>query len=163
MKSLRTLRTIKGSPIKRSKWGVGKDIGGSLYVHMDYVPFQFSDMVETHWLAAVIKFPDLDANVVRIDYRLGHVAFYESIEFDTENEPAGGYVILSHNNGHVTMRRVKQIWHHKWLFVGDDYKGFDVEESYERSKLWLQHEVDSKRIGNRDYWNEWLDRVGIER
>ena len=29
------------------------------------------------------------------------------------------------------------IYHHKWLFVADDYDGFDVEESKARSGAWL--------------------------
>ena len=31
-----TLKTYKGSPIKRSKYGVGKEIGGQIYFHKDY-------------------------------------------------------------------------------------------------------------------------------
>lgn len=29
------------------------------------------------------------------------------------------------------------VWHHKWLWVKDDYKGFDVDKAKKWSKLWL--------------------------
>jgi hypothetical protein len=46
------------------------------------------------------------------------------------------------------------IYHHKWLFVADDYDGFDVEESKARSDAWLAlPEVDKSRIGRACYWH----------
>jgi hypothetical protein len=45
------------------------------------------------------------------------------------------------------------IYHHKWLFVKDDYSEFDVEESKRRSLAWLVLDgIDKKRIGRLSYW-----------
>ena len=47
------------------------------------------------------------------------------------------------------------IYHHKWLFVDDDYRGFNVEESKVRSQHWIGlGDVDRSRIGRESYWNE---------
>jgi hypothetical protein len=47
------------------------------------------------------------------------------------------------------------IYHHKWLFVDDDYRGFNVEESKARSQLWISlGDVDRSRIGRQSYWQE---------
>ena len=53
------------------------------------------------------------------------------------------------------------IYHHKWLFVTDDYSGFNVEASKERSRLWLGLDgVDKKRSGRKSYWvNNVLPRI----
>lgn len=46
------------------------------------------------------------------------------------------------------------IYHHKWLFVDDNYPGFDVEESKERSAAWMAlPDVDKSLIGRASYWN----------
>ena len=47
------------------------------------------------------------------------------------------------------------IYHHKWLFVAEDYAGFDVEESKRRSQQWIALEgVDRSRIGRKRYWEQ---------
>jgi len=41
------------------------------------------------------------------------------------------------------------------LFVDDDYQGFDVEASKERSRQWIAlGDVDRSRIGKASYWKE---------
>ena len=65
-------------------------------------------------------------------------------------------------DGRITLTRQKtipQIYHHKWLFVKDDYKGFDVEESKKRSIKWLSvsDKINMSKIGYKNYWeNEVL-------
>jgi hypothetical protein len=50
------------------------------------------------------------------------------------------------------------IWHHKWEFVSDDYTGFDVEQSKERSLQWKSkigtNKDISNRIGRLSYWRK---------
>jgi hypothetical protein len=47
------------------------------------------------------------------------------------------------------------IYHHKWLFVDDDYRGFDTEQSKARSQQWITlGDVDRARIGRQSYWQE---------
>ncbi len=49
------------------------------------------------------------------------------------------------------------IYHHKWLFVDDDYRGFDVAESKARSVQWIGlGDVDRSRIGRKSYWENYV-------
>jgi len=53
------------------------------------------------------------------------------------------------------LRSVTEIYHHKWLFVANDYTGFSVGESRNRSIAWMGLEnVDKSRIGRKGYWIE---------
>jgi hypothetical protein len=54
------------------------------------------------------------------------------------------------------------IYHHKWLFVSDDYEEFDVEASKSRSERWMAlTDVDRSRIGRKSYWDEQVvPRIG---
>ncbi len=157
-----TLKTRKGSAIKRSKWGVGKDIGGSLYVHVDYVPDEFKQMVADARTQVSIANAQFTPNIVRIDYKKGGVAFYDSVEFDTVQEPAAGLMVTYKDGAVSKPRQVNQIWHHKWLWVGDDYRGFNTTQSYDRSAQWLDHDdIPFAKIGNKKTWSEWLTSVNL--
>ena len=54
--------------------------------------------------------------------------------------------------------------HHKWLFVADDYQGFDVERSKGRSQRWIAiGNVDRSRIEKKSYWEEhFVPRISDE-
>lgn len=54
----------------------------------------------------------------------------------------------------------QQIYHHKWLWVMDDYKGFDVQESYEWSKHWLS-KLPETASGYPYKWEEQLKQYNI--
>ncbi|CAM0036194.1 hypothetical protein VPHF86_0016 [Vibrio phage F86] len=159
-----TIKTRKGSPVKRSKWGVGKDIGGALYVHVQYVPSEFQEKVAEARSLLAREHPNFNANTVRIDYKKHTVAFYESDEFDIMQEPAAGKMIVVDvvEKKVAKSRNVSQIWHHKWLWVGDDYQGFDVTGAYERSIQWLAHDdIPFTKIGSRKNWQDWLNSVNL--
>ena len=154
------LKTQKGSPIKRSTYGVGKRIGGALYVHADYVddiPFNFSEYID-----ALYQFDkDFHYNVIKWDKKKGNVTFFHSPEFNTVHEPSAGDYVTIKKNFTAKKAYTSQIWHHKWLWVKDDYKGFDVEESFNRSKQWLQlPNIEFAKIGNKEYWEkEYVPRI----
>ncbi|CAL9981009.1 hypothetical protein VPHD481_0018 [Vibrio phage D481] len=159
-----TLKTRKGSAVKRSKWGVGKDIGGALYLHINYVPEEFKERVAEARTLLSIENPTFCPNVVRIDYKKSTIAFYESTEFDHVQEPAAGKMIVVDvaERKVAKPRQVNQIWHHKWLWVGDDYNGFNVSQSYDRSIQWLDHDdIPFTKIGSRKNWQDWLTSVNL--
>ncbi|AUR85751.1 hypothetical protein NVP1081O_016 [Vibrio phage 1.081.O._10N.286.52.C2] len=158
------IKTRKGSAIKRSKWGVGKDISNSLYVHVDYIPEEFKERCSLARTAISIEHPTFRANIVRIDYKTGVTAFYESKEFDLVQEPAAGLMIAynSQTGAVAKPRQVNAIWHHKWLWVGDDYHGFDVTGAYDRSKTWIDNDdIPFTKIGSKKNWTEWLKTVNL--
>ncbi|MGB0388508.1 MAG: hypothetical protein ACPGWR_27125 [Ardenticatenaceae bacterium] len=146
------LKTQKGSPITRSKYGVGKLIGGALYFHADYVndvPFDFSDYIE-----ALYQFDEhFDYNVIKWNKKTGNVTFFRSREFDAVHEPSAGHYVTIKKNFTAKKGHTFQVWHHKWLWVKDDYKGFDVVASFKRSQQWLQlPDIEFSKIGNKQYW-----------
>jgi hypothetical protein len=153
------LRTQKGSPIKRSKFGVGKDIGGFLYLHKMYVSILPQEMQKAVLAAENAVYEKIgrhfEYNTVKVSKDHDSVTLVQSPDFDTSPEPmVGDFAMVKVSNGLVKFGNAKSIWHHKWLWVKDDYPGFDVEESINRSKEWLQHDVDFSRIGNKKYWDK---------
>lgn len=140
-------------PKRSTRFGVGKDIGGAVYVHRSYI-----DMLPA---AANECFGFLDDEtqftVVKYAEKAETVSFIQSPEFDVSSEPEVGDLVTVTFGGKVTRRKRLSdpyIYHHKWLFVKDDYLGFDVNESRERSVSWLSLEgIDKKRIGRKSYWD----------
>jgi hypothetical protein len=131
---------------------VGKEIGGDFYIHKNYaslIPDQGGLRL------AVSKLPKgFDYNVIKSS-KTGAFTFFNSTDFDTKDEPTGGNYIRVSSDGSVHPGTSRNIWHHKWLFVDDAYKGFDVDASKTRSKTWLAlPDIDFSRIGNPDFWNK---------
>ena len=143
---------LRQLPKRSSRYGVGKEIGGSVYLHRSYEN-RFGDVV----LAAKENLPDgFSYEVVKYDYRTNSVSFVQCKDFDTTPEPTVGEIVTVDAEGHVRRRqqsRDSEIYHHKWLFVADDYDGFDVRQSRQRSLSWMALDgVDRKRIGRKSYW-----------
>ena len=138
---LSPLKTLKGSVIKRSsKYGVGKEIGGQIYFHKNYVDDICPNLYELAKDILEEEYPDFKYNCLMYDKKKPDtLRFDEAPDFDSAREPMPG---------------------HKWLWVKDDYKGFDVEESYEWSKKWL--EKISSPSGYIDKWKAELKDAGLE-
>lgn len=173
------LKTMGGSDIQRStKYGIGKEIGGRIYVHRQYadrvVPL---DVLELAQQTLAETYPDFEYNCVEWSPKDNVVRFDEAPFFDTAREPAvGDYVIVS-PNGTATKGHTDYIWHHKWQWVDNDYNGFDVRKSWEWSKRWLNtingktYDVNGKTYNDRGKsdgngigrWNAQLDAYGLPR
>jgi len=102
--------------------------------------------------------PDFEYTVVKHQARAGRISFIHSPDFDTAPEPIVGLVVTVSANGTARIRYPPDdpfIYHHKWLFVSDDYPGFDVVESKARSCAWaVLPDVDRMRIGRMSYWQK---------
>jgi len=156
------LKTLKGSRIARSKYGVGKDIGGSLYLHKNYVNVIPKDQFERAEAVLFDQYPGFDYNTVRWDYKKGSIAFYNSPDFDRSHEPIAGEYIVVSPKGETVRKNEKRIWHHKWQWVKDDYRGFDVNKAIERSREWLSvPDIDFSRIGNAPFWDDFLRKNNL--
>lgn len=158
------LKTYKGSAIKRSKYGVGKEIGGDIYLHKMYadevVPGDVLDNAEQ--LLSEYD-PAFEYNCIRYSPKTGAISFQEAPDFDTAREPVVGDYITVFPDGAIKTGHSNYIWHHKWNWVRNDYPGFDVDESWEWSRTWLntlQETSDGNGIGR---WNAQLDRYGLPR
>ncbi len=140
-------------PRRSSRYGVGKEIGGAVYVHRRY----------EHVLGAAVEEarrhlpPDFRYTVVKLNLTNQSVSFVEVADFDSALEPTIDTIIIVRPDG--STKRISPpsdpfIYHHKWLFVKDDYDGFDVEQSRARSRAHMAlPDIDRRRIGKKNYWN----------
>jgi hypothetical protein len=141
-------------PKRSSRFGVGKEIGGAVYLHCKYERRLGNALVEVK-----VKLPkDFEYQVVKLNYRTKAVSFIQCDDFDTAPEPTVGNSLSIDATGLMRYRRRSrdpEIYHHKWLFVTDDYEGFDVEASRQRSLTWMRLDgVDRRRIGRASYWRD---------
>lgn len=158
------LKTLSGSPIKRyGKTGVGKEIGGKIYAHKNYihrcVP---EDIVDNALRVLNDKYPGFEWNCFRYEPKTGVLAFQEAPDFDTSREPVVGTHINVFPDGRTTKSENNQIWHHKWAWVDNDYNGFDVNKSWEWSKKWLSELPEPSNGSNEANWKQQLQKYGIE-
>jgi hypothetical protein len=148
-----SVQTLAGTVIRRAEGGVGKRMGGSIYMHRLYVRTEVLELAP----------PGFDFAVVREDHK--SITFVQSPDFDTADEPTVGDSVLVCGLDDKRWRKgCGQIYHHKWLFVRDDYPWFDVAAAVERSRRWLALDgVDMRRIGWRSYWErEVVPRIPEE-
>jgi len=153
------LKTYKGSTIQRSKYGVGKLIVGQVYVHKLYM----SEVIPHEILSkALDKLNVFEFNTVMWDEPKKIIRFDSAKNFDTAREPsAGKYVRVNYDTGKVTKGTTHFIWHHKWIWVKDSYKGFDVQESFEWSKEWLS-KIKTMAKWTPKQWKKQLAKVGLK-
>jgi hypothetical protein len=139
----------------------GKKVGSCVYVHRLYeneaIPYDVLRKAKIHLPT------DEDYECVKYDKKTGNVTFQWSKDFNSADEPTVGMCILVKPDGSIKkilQKKDPQIWHHKWLWVGDDYTGFDVEESKKRSKTWEPYvnKDEKKRIGTLSFWNKIKSR-----
>ena len=85
----------------------------------------------------------------------GAISFITCPGFNREHEPVVGRSVVV-RDGHLRIVEPPDdpwVYHHKWMFVHDGHRGFDVGESKVRSLSWMCLEgVDHSRIGKKSYW-----------
>jgi len=141
---------------------VGKRVGTKVYAHVSYagqvVPAGRLAWAIRRVRAAGVKEP-LRCDCIRYDVKDGSVAFQWSPDFDKADEPTVGDTVLVKADGSVRTTRRKadpQVWHHKWMWVDDRYRGFNRAASRARSEMWspLVTPEERRRIGTRSYWDK---------
>ena len=153
MKILEVIGTGTVRLPKRSRaFGVGKQMGNQVYVHRMYQDVLPQDILSNALEAA----GDFPYNIVKYDTKTQNVTFVQSPDWDTNPEPTVGKQLLVKADGSVREMRPSSdpwIYHHKWLFVKDDYPGFDVKASKRRSIDWMSlYDIDYSRIGKKSFW-----------
>ena len=143
-------------PRRSKRFGVGKEIGGAVYIHRAY-----EDRLGVVIDHAKKHLPLTFAyDVVKLNIRTEAISFIECPDFDTIPEPSIGNVLIVDIDGNVRRRRQPrdpEVYHHKWLFVAEDYEGFDVEASRRRSLEWICLDgLDRARLARRSYWDQYV-------
>ena len=155
------IKTHTGSRISRSKYGVGKDMGGQIYLHKSYA----ADVVPPEiWKIAMSLVPKgFTYNTIVYSPKVHTIRFDEAPDFDTAREPIPGDTItVNYETGSVgKVKHSDSIWHHKWLWVKDSYKGFDVDASREWSRKWTS-KFKETAIGRVSHWKQQLSKYGVE-
>ncbi|MFO0975387.1 MAG: hypothetical protein U0996_03265 [Planctomycetaceae bacterium] len=110
---------------------------------------------------------DFGYTVVKYHLSTDVVSFIQSDDFDSAAEPTVGDLYTVRSDGSITLRQKLAdpwIYHHKWLFVRDDYAGFDVEQAKMHSLEWLRlPNIDFTRIGKKSFWdNNVLPRLAAD-
>jgi hypothetical protein len=137
---------------------IGKTVGSKVYIHKSYAHLVVgkAEILNAEMIAGITS---KDYTCIRYDKKNNDIAFQKSPDFNTADEPTVGKTITVKADGDVRISLPKknnpQIWHHKWMWVGDNFSGFDVEASKARSELWEPHvsKEEKRKIGYRDFWN----------
>ena len=151
-----------GCPMPSKKTGVGKSIGGCLYVHQSAW-----DVIPEEVLRPALKALPDDANpvVAKWDEKNKTISLIESHGFCEEPEPSiqrAFKVSLSLAVSVTPEKKDPQIYHHKWNFVREDFKGFSYWRSMLRSISWAEIPCDKSRIGVRSFWEKELVQLGVD-
>ena len=145
----------------------GKKVGSKLYVHKDYAGQVLGPEANLKAAYATAKKMTHEFTIVRYDTKTGELCLLASPDFDTANEPAvGPSLLLVPGNPPKMVQPPSDPWiyHHKWAMVGDDYKGFDIEEAKARS---AQYETkvtpdDRRRMGKQSHWRGLIDTLKLK-
>ena len=164
-----------------------KKVGTCYYVHksnirelLEIMDNQLRGTVFLQFLAMItvvdhFQFLEMEGfkyEVIKYDSERKSISFINSPDWDTANEPEVGDAWMFSINDNFdhwkfikARKKNKQIYHAKYLFVADDYKGFDIEQARQRAIQWQKlpgiKEVKNK-IGNKDFWVEFLHKNGME-
>ena len=157
------MKTRRGSAIRRYHNNVGKQVGHSIYIHKLYADQVIPKGTLNKALGIITKSnPEFNYNTLMWDVKAKTVRFDEAPDFDSAREPHVGEYIVVSLDGRFPPKRGESnsIWHHKWLWVKDDYSGFDVDKSKEWSRVWLS-KLDEPAKGTDLTWQSQLRRYNL--
>lgn len=141
-----------GTPQPDSRRGVGKLIGGRLYLHKS----AWDALPQAELATALSRLPALFApDIAKWDAKTGCFSFIACAGFDTQDEPSiqGAIKVFPDGTTSVTSERAApHIYHHKWNLTRPSYEGFDYLSSVIRSISWATIACDRSRIGMRSVW-----------
>ncbi|KOE80724.1 hypothetical protein ACS91_22595 [Vibrio parahaemolyticus] len=144
---------------------VGKRIGYNFWFHVSYADCFGVDIEK------FLDSPKIDfrPTIIKINNKTNAISLIQCDEFDNEDCPVIGKALTFHQDGSCKLTKQSTnpfIYHHKWLFVADDYNGFDINQSKLYSYIWKSLlGVDpsvSSLIGRYRYWCEILKKHKIE-
>ena len=107
-------------------------------------------------------------DVCKYNFHSETFTFIHCPTWDTLYEPIVGeqYLFKEYGESPILKEGGKQVYHQKHLFVADDYEGFDIQISEERTALleiipWYRE--NKSKIGNRIVWEDFLSAYNLPR
>ena len=137
-----------------------KKVGYSLYVHKSNLVELFNKLQrdEIAFIEYVIDLNICNFDIVKFDKQKKKVSLIECPTWDILNEPIVGdsYCFsMSNPKAYKVIKGSTKVYHNKWMFVAEDYKGFSITEAKRRTEIWNSipniKSMKSK-IGNKDFW-----------
>jgi hypothetical protein len=135
----------------------GKIVRNNLYIHRDYR--HTADIPEHLYITRYDRMMGKDmpgVDIIKHDRNHGTVSLIKCFDFDGLEEPIIQMVWTDLRQINYTYY-TGAIYHHKWMMVGDDYRGFDMEASKRRSErikqvMFENPGIAPNQIGNQVYW-----------
>jgi len=154
---------------------VGRYFDASVYVHKDFahlIPHKIDMSVLERAINLLPK--DFTYDLIRYDRYLQNVSFIQVHNFDTDNDPVQGdswYIKsdwkLSRGDTHrfTSAKKDPQIYHHKWVYVPENYSGFNWQDAFQWSERWMSRRYNagftSAQLARLSYWKDFLKKVKI--
>ena len=147
-----------------------KKVGFSLYVHISALDelmkeMKNEDIVRLDNCIKELNNEHFSFVIIKYDKKTQNISFIESNDWDIKHEPSVGNAWCYKKDGsRKFIKSSNKIYHCKYMFVKEDYCGFDMEVSKERVKLWSSIpniKEHKSKIGNKDYWENLLDKYKI--
>lgn len=146
-----------------------KKIGANIYVHKSNGDKLSENIRLAIRLIEMKHIPSgFNFEIIKINTNKNTISFIQSNNWNYAREPEVGdaYVFnLEEQKGKI-IKSKGQIYHHKWMFVSDDYKGFDVNAAKAWSETWTSKIPNKRevkcRIGYKKYWDEILSEYNLE-
>lgn len=145
-----------------------KKVASNLYVHKSNLSelLALLDSEEQKRVLRVLNSFQLPFEVVKYNKINGSISLIQCSTWNKLHEPIVEDSYCFNVDG--SCKRIKggtKVYHNKWEFVSEDYKGFDVEKEKQRTRDWNQipNIRDLKcRIGNKDFWYKLLKEYNLE-
>jgi hypothetical protein len=147
---------------------IGKLIGGSIYVHRDYVDRVVPGDIfrEAKKIGHIKDFHEWypQWTIVKWNKYKEMVSFVYCPYFDRQFEPGIHHVVTVDLRTRTSQIRCyrgiknRPIYHYKWLMVGVGYRKFQVSQcmmrSYEIERVLKKYNINRSKIGYRRYWDD---------
>lgn len=145
-----------------------KKVGYAVYAHKSNIK-EFLENIPTEDLSFVCSILSLDFceyDIVKYDKKTGNVSLIRCSTWNSLNEPiVEDSFCFNTDYSYKVIKGGTKVYHNKWMFVSEDYKGFDVNKAKERTKIWNSipniKQYKSK-IGNVGFWYKLLKENNIE-
>lgn len=166
---------------ERGAHGIGKVLGRDKWVHISALKsLPIKDQTLVKQAREILDYEndvDIDVSrdvIVKINHKDkgGYVTFTYSPDWEWSSEPecgeafgVKGLYTKKHEFWKIKPPKNPNIYHHKWMFVDDRHRGFNVAGAKRWSETWENHKVvralmaDKSeyfrlKIGKKKYWQE---------
>lgn len=151
-----------------------KRVGYNLYAHKSNIVELKSKLTKEMciYLDSVIacmeKEIDAPYHIIKVDTKNKKISLIECFDWDKYYEPiVGNSYCFDTFTGLYTMKKGgTKVYHHRWMFVSENYKGFDLEKSKQRTwMLWdiPEFQENKNRVGSLQYWEEFLKKYNLDK